>query len=110
MAVTRRIHGNAGSEVQKQVAVDVLDDGAAAALDDQRIGTRVRRRHELVIACQEFLGLRPGKVGLNLWDGMVVEMPHWLISLQRQKKDAVLYLLLGVTGRYDQRLFRIVSD
>ena len=37
VAVPRRGDGDAGGEVEEQVAVHVLDDAPAAALDDQRI-------------------------------------------------------------------------
>ncbi len=39
-------NGDTGGEVEESVAVDVFDDRAVAALGDQGIVARERRRHE----------------------------------------------------------------
>jgi hypothetical protein len=52
MTVSGRGHGDAGGEVEEEVAVHVLDDGAAAALRDERIDARVRGGDEAPIALQ----------------------------------------------------------
>ena len=50
MAVPRRRDRDAGREIEKEIAVHVLDDRAAAAGTDQRINARVGRRHALGVA------------------------------------------------------------
>ncbi len=61
MAVPRRGDGDAGGEIEEEVAVDVLDHRAAAALDDQGINARVGRRHVLLVALEQGLAFGPGK-------------------------------------------------
>ncbi len=53
-----RGHGDARGAVQKDVAVHVLDHRAAAALDDQGIRARIRRRDDRLVAIDQ--GLCPG--------------------------------------------------
>src|SRR5688500_17048847 len=76
MAMTRGGHGDAGREVEEQIAVHILDDGAAAAGADQRIDERVRRRHVLLVVLEEGLGTREGKHGLQIWSSVSVKLPH----------------------------------
>ena len=60
MAVAGRADGDAGGEVEEQVAVDVLDDRPAAALHRQRIDARVRRRHVLLVGRDQQRARGPG--------------------------------------------------
>ena len=46
MRVAGAVDGDAGGAVEKDVAVDVLDDGAFAARHDERIVARVGRRDD----------------------------------------------------------------
>ena len=55
MAVAGGHHGDAGVEIEKTIAVDVLDDGAFAAPGDQRIAARVGRRDRTLVARDHFL-------------------------------------------------------
>ena len=57
---------DAGRAVEEDVAVDVLDDGAFAAGDDERIVARVGRRHELRVLLDDRLGLRAGQRSLDV--------------------------------------------
>jgi hypothetical protein len=61
VTVAGRANRDAGREVQKVIPVDIDDDGAAAALDDERIHTRVRRRRVTLIRADQLPGLRPRK-------------------------------------------------
>ena len=56
-----RVDGDAGRAVEKAIAVDVLDDRALAAGDDERIVARVGRRHEFLVAFDDRPGLRARK-------------------------------------------------
>ena len=71
MAVAGRGHRNAGSEIEELVAVHVFDDAAAAALRDQRIGARVRRRNVTLVPLQNALGIGAGQRGNDLRSGDV---------------------------------------
>ena len=60
MAMAGRADGDAGREIEKQIAVDVLDDRPVAALDRQRIDARVRRRRVLLVGRNELAARGPG--------------------------------------------------
>ena len=53
MAVAGGDDGDAGAEIQEDVAVDVFDERAAAASGHQRIAARVRRREVLPIEFED---------------------------------------------------------
>ena len=55
MAVAGRHHGDAGVEIEKAVAIHVLDDRAFALLRDQRIAARVGRRNDARVALDDRL-------------------------------------------------------
>ena len=61
-----RVDGDAGGAIEEAVAIHVLDDGALAAGDDERIVAGVRRRDELAIAIDDGLGLRAWQRGLDV--------------------------------------------
>ena len=52
MRMARRGHGNAGAEIQIDVAVDVFDDRALAARHHERRAARIGRRHDRAIALE----------------------------------------------------------
>src|SRR5688572_5370890 len=56
-----RVHGDAGRAIEEAVAVDVFDDGAFAAGDDERIVAGIRRRDELRVLLDDCLRLRAGE-------------------------------------------------
>ena len=60
------IDRDAGRAVEKDVAVDVLDDGAFAAGDDERIVARVGRRHEFRVLLDDRPGLRARRRSLDV--------------------------------------------
>src|SRR5437899_7336146 len=66
MAMSRRIHGNAGIKIEELVAVDIGYEDPASALGYQRIRPGIGRRNVLLIALEHALGVRPGQGGLNL--------------------------------------------
>jgi len=76
MAMPRRGDGDAGGEVEKQIRVHVLDDGAGAAGADERIDARVGWRHVFLVALQEGARLRAREVGLDGGDLASFELPH----------------------------------
>ena len=76
MAMARRGDGDAGREVEEEVAVHVLDDRAAAALDDQGINPRVRGGHVPRIPGEQLTSRRAGQLGLEAGHFLVVEKPH----------------------------------
>ena len=61
MAVAGRDDGDARIEIEKTVAVHVLDDRAFSLLDHERIGTRVRRRQHCLVPLDHRLGARAGQ-------------------------------------------------
>src|ERR1041385_92151 len=66
MAVSSGNHGDSGGEIQEFIAVNVLNNHAAAAFGHQRIGACVRWRNILCVALQDGLGLGAGQLGANL--------------------------------------------
>ena len=60
MRVAGGVDGDAGGAVEKQVAVDVLDDGAGAARHDKGIAAGVRRRDDLAVALDDGFGFGTG--------------------------------------------------
>ena len=88
MTMPRRGDGDAGGEVEKQIAVHVLDDRPAAPGAHQRIDARVRRRHVLLVALQQGLGVTTRQRGLDGRDGAFVELPHGFFSPCRVKRNS----------------------
>src|SRR5262249_2600399 len=76
VAVPGRGNGDAGGAVEEQVAVNVLNDRAATAFDDQRVDARVRRPHVAGIALQQCLPLGAGQPGPDVRYRLVLEQPH----------------------------------
>ena len=66
MAVPRRADGDACGEIQKCIAVNVLDNRATAALGDERIVPRIGRRHEFGVVFHNALGVGSGQYGNQL--------------------------------------------
>ena len=60
MGVTGGDDGDAGVEVEEAVAVDVLDDAAAAAAHDERVHARERRARHRLVAGDEAAAFGPG--------------------------------------------------
>src|SRR6185312_14941848 len=58
-------YGDAGRKVEELVAVNVLDDGAASAFDDQRIRTRVAGRDQALVFGNNSLCIGTGKRPLD---------------------------------------------
>ena len=75
MTVSGGVDGDAGGEVEEEVAVHVLDDRPAAPFAHQRVDTGVGRRHIERVAGQQFLGARPGQRGADVRHRGVVEEP-----------------------------------
>jgi len=69
MAMSGRGHRNARRKIEELVAIDVLDNNAAAAFRNQRIGARVGRRNDLVIARDDALGVGARNRSLKLGAG-----------------------------------------
>src|SRR5581483_5231285 len=65
MAMSGRANGNPGGEIEKAIAIDVLNDRAVASLDGERIDTRVRRRSVLLVGRNQVAGARTGQLGSN---------------------------------------------
>ena len=63
MTVAGRGHGDSGGEVEELVAIHVLDDDAASALGDQRVGTGVGGRDEAGIGGDDAPGIGAGELG-----------------------------------------------
>ena len=61
-----RVDGDAGGAVEEHVAVHVLDGGAVAPGDDERIAAGVGRRDHLAVALDDRLRLRAGQRGLEV--------------------------------------------
>ena len=72
MGVAGRRDGDAGGEVEEDVAVDVLDRGATAAHGDEGIGARQAGRRELVIERDVAPRLRPGDLGPKIRNGLEI--------------------------------------
>src|SRR5205807_6300097 len=68
--------GDAGGEVEEQVAVHVADDGPAPLIDDERVDAGVRRGDEGRVPVEQLAGVRAGQVGPEVRDLFLVEMPH----------------------------------
>src|SRR5207253_3047110 len=68
--------GDAGGEVEEEIAVHVLDDSPGAAGADERIDARVGRRHVSLVAIEQGARLRAGEGGLDLGDLASFELPH----------------------------------
>jgi len=66
VAVAGGNDGDAGGEVEENVAVSVFDHGAASAAGDERIRAGIRRRDVAVVQRDDALGFRPGKRSLEL--------------------------------------------
>ena len=66
MAMPGGDHGNSGGKIQKEVAINVLDDCALSALGHQRIVASVGRRNVLFVERQNLLGFGPGKRRRNV--------------------------------------------
>jgi hypothetical protein len=69
-------HGDAGGEVEEQVPVHVPDDRAAAAVDDEWVGARVRRRDIAVVPLKERLSPRPRQLRPNARHRAAIKLPH----------------------------------
>ena len=61
MAVAGGDDGDAGVQVEEAVAIDVLDDGAVAARDHERVGARVGRRENARVALDDGFRLGAGQ-------------------------------------------------
>src|SRR6202142_2940812 len=61
MAVSGRGHGDPCRKIEELVTIYVFDHNATAALGNQRIGARVRRRNEFFVARKNALGVGAGK-------------------------------------------------
>jgi hypothetical protein len=69
VGVTGRVDGDPGGEVEKQVAVDVLDRQAIAADRYQRVGAWQARRRPGLVEGDVGAGLRAGDLGDDVRDG-----------------------------------------
>jgi hypothetical protein len=67
MRMTRRTHGDASVEIQKVIAIHILDHRAKSSLDDQWIRASVRRRDVLSVLFQDGCGLGAREFRLDLW-------------------------------------------
>ena len=55
-----------GGEIEKEVAIDILDDHSLALLDNQRINPPVRRSAVFFVALNDFSRLRARRLDLNV--------------------------------------------
>ena len=67
MAVSGRDHGNTRGEIQKGVAVDVLNNRAAPGFRDHRVAARVRRRDDLRVPRDDLFRVGTGERGDEIW-------------------------------------------
>src|SRR5579872_70778 len=66
MAMPGGNHGNPGSEIEKDIPIDVLDQHSAAVLRNHRIITHVGGRDEAMIQLDNLAGLGTRQWRLNL--------------------------------------------
>src|SRR5437867_11869192 len=66
MAVAGRGHGNAGGEIQKGIAVHVLDEHAFPSAGDQRIVACIRRGNKLAVERKDLLRFGPWQYRLDV--------------------------------------------
>src|SRR5438094_9944384 len=59
MTVSGRAHGDTRAEIEKSISIDVLDNRAAGALRDERIGTGIRRRDVFAVAVDDRASFGP---------------------------------------------------
>ena len=59
-------HGDAGGKIKEIIAINILNNHAAAALGHQRIGACVRRGNMLRVTLQDGLRLGAGQLGADL--------------------------------------------
>ena len=76
MAVPCRNHSNASREVEEPIAIHILNDSSAAALDHERVNPCVRWRNVAGVPFEQILRLRTGRWGFDVRDGLVIEEPH----------------------------------
>ena len=77
--ITCRGHGDAGREIEEQIAVDVLDRGTVAANRDDGVGARQTGRRMAVVERDVPAGQRPGQRGANVWScssGALSDLGH----------------------------------
>ena len=67
VGVAGGVDRDARRAVEEHVAVHVLDHRPGAALDDQRVAARVRRRDDRAIALDNRPGARTGQRSLDFW-------------------------------------------
>ncbi len=91
MTVAGGRDGDACGEVEEQIAVHVLNDGPAAALDHQRINARVRWRDVVCIAFEQRLRFGAGQRGANLGYDFILEKPHARSSLEARRQFTTEY-------------------
>src|SRR5438876_516338 len=76
MTMPRARDRDASREIQKQVAVHIFNDRAAAARAYQGIDARVRRRHVTLVTLERGEGLGAGELGMDVGNSALVEEPH----------------------------------
>jgi hypothetical protein len=77
VGMTGRVDRDAGSEVEEEVAVDVLDRQAFAADRDDRIGTRQARRGPRLVELDVRTGLGPWKLRDDVRNGALTADARW---------------------------------
>src|SRR5262245_30545938 len=66
MRVSKSCHCNTGIEIEKRVSIDVFEDCSVAALDDERIASRIAGGNKLGVAFQKLFCFRPRESSLYL--------------------------------------------
>src|SRR5437867_1892027 len=81
MAVAGRGHGNAGGEIQKGIAVHVLDEHALPSAGDQRIVACIRRGNKLAVERKDLLRFGPWQYRLDVRQSLpTFTLLRWRVS------------------------------
>ena len=89
-------HGDAGGEVEEEIAVHVLHHGAAATADDQRVAAGVGGGNQARIAVNDAPGVGPrqgglqhGKLGFQNGFGFAHRISPFLVAICSQGRAAI---------------------
>src|SRR5687768_17451025 len=67
MRVTSAGYGNAGHKIQKEIAINILDDHSPSLFDDQRVDPTVRGRAVTMIPFNDLFGSGARRFDFNVW-------------------------------------------